>query len=323
MTYTLRVSVRLLGQSPIIGIDQPVETQFDGIPAVLVMQHQHLIMRVSGFADQDEAERFLPRVKAGLWNIALVNNLAFVPEFRRCEITFADDPVQTGKNIAKSFDVQDAEPIHGLSEEGGYAIFRTDQNVKFMGIGSISVSQSWAFECVYPALLEGVAAADSSAVDDPKLVTAMALYLSQFFESSLKARLLTLTMVLEVLAPEMPKHRTAVQLLQQLTADIDSRLGCCRDEDEQFALESLKRELDFRKETSIRRRVRELVNTSSGLPADRKSIAREVVRAYDLRGQLVHTGAANEVEIYKAFDTVFDVVKAILRGKLGLKNQLK
>jgi hypothetical protein len=319
MTYTLRVSVKTLGQAPITGIDDPVETQVAGRLSIFQMRHRHLIVRTSGFASEAEAEIFLPRIKAGLWNIALVQHVAFVPEFRRSEITLASDPVEAGKNVAKSFGLDDTSPVHGLGDEGGYAIFRSDHNIRFLGIGDITGTVSSSFERVHPIFSEGVEAADTSAVDDSNLHTALSLYLSQFFESSQRARLLTLMMVLEVLAPEMPKHHAAVQMLQKLTTDIDRQLVGCTDDEERFALESLKRELDFRKETSIRRRVRELALSVPGLqPHDHKELARDVVRAYDLRGQLVHTGGADEGEMNKAFDTVFQLTKALLRGRLGL-----
>ncbi len=320
MSYTLRVSVKTLGQSPITGIDVPLQTQMAGMPATFEMRHRHLIVRVSGFSREVDAEKFLSRVKAGLWNIALVHHVAFIPEFRRRDITLASDPVEAGKNIAKSFGLSDASPVHGLADEGGYSVFRTDDNIKFLGLGDVTVTVSSGFPQVYPTFVEAVDAADTSAVDDAGLHTAIALYLSQFFESTPRARLLTLMMVLEVLAPEIPKHHAAVQVLQQMTMVIDARLASCNDNDEQFALDSLKRELDFRKETSIRRRVRELIVTSSGLPADRNSVARDVVRAYDLRSQLVHTGDADEAEVNKASDTVLQVTKALLRGRLGLNS---
>ena len=102
--------------------------------------------------------------------------------------------------------------------------------------------------------------------------------------------------------------------------DINKRLLEDTDEEEQFALESLQREFYFRRETSIRRRVRELVKTGVGLAyADRNQLAREVVRAYDLRGKIVHTGVASDDDVYTAHDTIFHTVKALLRGRLGLQ----
>jgi len=135
-----------------------------------------------------------------------------------------------------------------------------------------------------------------------------------------RAKLLTLMMILEVLAPEMSKHAAAIEMLQKLQADIGTRLEACEDKEEQFALESLLRELDFRKEKSIRRRVRELVRHGVGLQdADREQMESDVVDAYDLRGQLVHTGFADENAINKAHEVVLRATKALLRGRLGLQ----
>lgn len=319
MTYTLRVSVKTLGQTPISGIDGPMESQLAGRATVFQLLGKNLIICITGFVNEAEAESFLPHVKAGLWNIAIVQNVAFVPEFPRREITLAEDPIEAGMNLAKSFGLDDTSPVHGLANEGGYSIFRTGHNIKFVGVGDITATVSSPFERLRTTFAEGLENADKAAVEDSKLHTAISLYLIQFFENSQRARLLTLMMVLEVLAPDMAKHHTAVQMLQRLTADINLQLAGCTDEEEQFALESLARELDFRKETSIRRRVRELVLSSKLLPTDdRRDIASNVIRAYDLRGQLVHTGQADEVELNKAFNTVFQVTKVLLREKLGL-----
>lgn len=319
MTYTLRVSVKTASRAPISGIEEPIDIRVAGRPAVFRLRNRHLIVRISGFATESDAESFLPRVQAGFWNIALVKHVAFVPEFRRSDITFAQNPVEAGKNLARDWGIDDSSPVHGLGNEGGFAIFRTDQNIWFMGGGEMTASTSLPFDQVAPVFGEAVDIADSVAIDDPKFSTAMSLFLGQFFEFSMRARLLTLMMVLEVLAPDMPKHKVALEMLEQLSKDIDDRLRICTDQEEHIALESLKREFDFRKETSIRRRVRELVMSDAGLRyCDRQQLARDIVRAYDLRGKMVHTGIAEEQEVNTAFETVFQVTKALLRGRLGL-----
>lgn len=319
MTYTLRVSVKTLGDSSITGIDEPVEIKIGEKQAIFWMLHPHLTVRIPGFSTEAEAEDFLPLVQAGLWNIALVQHVAFEPDFRRSEITFTQNPEEAGKNLAKSFGFDDASPVHGLGNEGRYTVFRTDQNVRFIAAPGMTVSVSYPIDRIAPIFAEAVNASSLTSIADPYLSTAISLYLGQFFEVSIRARFLTLMMILEVLAPDIPKHRSAIELLAQVTTDIDDRLNDGTDEEERFALESLKRELDFRKETSIRRRVRELVMSGAGLQdVNRNKLACDVVRAYDLRGQLVHTGTAGDRELHSAFETVFKTTKALLRGKLGL-----
>ena len=320
MTYTLRVSARTLETSSITGIETPVQLHLAGKPATFVMQHGNLIVKISGFATEAEAEAFLPRIHAGLWNITLVQNLPFVLEQGRGDITYANDPVEAGKNLARGFDLEDDAPVHGLGSAGGYAIFRADQNIKFFACGEASLHTASAFATLAPLLEEAVTECDERVLTDTKIATAISLYLGQFLETSMRARLLTLMMVLEVLAPDLPKHEAAVAMLQKMMLDIKKRLLEDIDEEERVALESLQREFDFRKETSIRRRVRELVRTGVGLAhVDRSQLARDVVRAYDLRGTIVHTGVASDDDVNTAHDTIFHTVKALLRGRLGLQ----
>ena len=320
MTYTLRVSAKTPHASSITGIDTPVEVALGGRRATFVLQHRNLIVRIADFATESEAEAFLPRLRAGLWNIALVRNVPFILEHGRGDITYADDPMQAGKNLARSFGLADDSPVHGLGNSGGYTVFRTDQNIKFFAGGEASGYVSSPFDVLAPLFVEAVSTCEDGVISETKTATAISLYLGQFLETSMRARLLTLMMVLEVLAPDLPKHESAVAMLEKMTFDIDKRLREDINEEERFALESLQREFDFRKETSIRRRIRELVTTGAGLAhADRNQLAREVVRAYDLRGRIVHTGVASDDDVYAAHDTNFHTVKALLRGRLGLQ----
>ena len=111
MTYTLRVSARTLETSNITGIETPVQIQLAGKPATFVMQHRNLIVKISEFATEAEAEAFLPRLHAGLWNIALVQNLPFVLEQGRGDITYADDPVKPlGTLLERNAEVEQKRP---------------------------------------------------------------------------------------------------------------------------------------------------------------------------------------------------------------------
>jgi hypothetical protein len=66
-------------------------------------------------------------------------------------------------------------------------------------------------------------------------------------------------MCLEVLAPVTKRHGTVVQILSEFRDRLAMQLADATDKDECDALEALSREFEFKKETSIRRRVRALV----------------------------------------------------------------
>jgi len=100
---------------------------------------------------------------------------------------------------------------------------------------------------------------------------------------------------------------------------VQVQLAETMEEEERDALEALLREIDFKKETAIRRRVRSLVLAEAPLAKDsRMCLARKVVKAYDLRGSVVHTGAVDLQALNEANETALKAVKLLLRARLGL-----
>ncbi|WP_347310710.1 hypothetical protein [Defluviimonas sp. SAOS-178_SWC] len=283
----------------------------------------YLILLASGFGSEADAEQFLPRIQAALWNLALTYNISFKPCFRRSDISRPDDPYQGARNLAKAFGqtvTEPVEPLHGLTQEEGYAIFESSENIRVlaMGDGSVHVSTSWANAS--RALAEGIRTAHTIAKDaDDDLTTAIDLYLASFYETSVRARFLTLMTCLEVLAPVTDKHGTVTKLLADFGASVETQLSSATNTEERDALEALLRELNFKKETSIRRRLRFLILTEAAVENDaRENLARQVVAAYDLRGTIVHRGLVSDQELREANDTALATVKMLLRARLGL-----
>ena len=54
---------------------------------------------------------------------------------------------------------------------------------------------------------------------------------------------------------------------------------------------------------------------------DRKDFVKKVVKAYDLRGTVVHTGAVDLNKLHEAHSTALEAVKLLLRARLGLADQ--
>lgn len=80
----------------------------------------------------------------------------------------------------------------------------------------------------------------------------------------------------------------------------------------------MRRETDFRNETSIRRLIRRLVLEEAPLcDVDRQALAKKVVAAYDLRGSVVHTGTLDPNALAEANETALHALKMMLRSRLG------
>jgi hypothetical protein len=284
---------------------------------------RYLILQAGDFDSEDDAEAFLPKLKGGLWNLALEHNIAFIPYFERRTISRYPDPEVAGRNLAKLFKgevIEPVKPVHGLAEEEGYSIFQSSENIRFIGFGDVTASVSTGWARVAATLITGIEHVQPMADEtDGDIATAVDLYLASFYETSIRARFLTLMMALEVLAPVSEKHPAAVELLTALHTSIDERLVVEVDREARDALEALCRETDFRKETSIRRRIRHLVLNEVPLSdAELQALAKRVVAAYDLRGAVVHTGAVDPQALAEANETALDTVKRILRARLGL-----
>ena len=321
--YTLRLSVRPLGKAPIDGLESEPVIAIGRLKVTLKQRGAFLVFQADDFASEAEAEAFLPKLKGGLLSLALEYNIAFTPYFERRDITRTEDPYAAARNIAKSFGMpleEQVKPVHGLTEEEGYTIFRTDETIKFLGFAGGSASASIGLDSASRALSHGIEQVRLSPDDaHGALDIALDLYLSSFYEVSIRARFLTLMMALEVLAPVTEKHLAAVQMLTNLQTAIDGQLATETDPDARDALESLRRDTKFRKETSIRRRIRRLVLDNVPLnEADRESLAKKVVAAYDLRGSVIHTGTVDTNALAVANETALYVIKLLLKGLLGL-----
>jgi len=124
-----------------------------------------------------------------------------------------------------------------------------------------------------------------------KIQTALELYSAQSIERDSKVRFLLLVMALECLSTATPKHPVALDLIAKWQGELKKEQeGYPRASEEFLALESLERELLFRRNDSIRSQVRALmarVKESSSAPAD---LARRALRVYDIRSTLVHEG---------------------------------
>lgn len=318
--FTLRISVKTLGEKPVTELVPDAGIQVGCIRVLINQRGRYLVLQARDFATEQEAEKFLPRLKVGLWSLALQYDIAFIPDFEKIVITRSPDPENSGRYFSEHFGMHGIGPVHGLANEGGYSIFRSEENIRFVIFGDASARASVRLADVKRVLTEGVEHAAPLAVyTDDAFATAFSLYLNHFSEVSIRARFLTLMMAVEVLAPTAEKHAVAQKLILELQEKIDAQILVTPDSEAHDALEALRRELEFRKETSIRRRVRHLVLEQASLDeAARNILAKEVVWAYDQRGALVHTGSANMQDMHKAYFIALKVIKLILRVQLGL-----
>ena len=101
-SYLLRVSVKVLGKEPVKGLDEEPSITIGKITVTVKQRWPFLILLARDFATEAEAESFLPKLKGGLWTVAIELNIAFKPFFELRSITRSSDPEQAARNLAKS-----------------------------------------------------------------------------------------------------------------------------------------------------------------------------------------------------------------------------
>jgi hypothetical protein len=156
---------------------------------------------------------------------------------------------------------------------------------------------------------------------DERLKLALELWSDYHKERSLRAKFLTLVMALEVLAPPAAKHNIAQAVVDRWDRELTSDLQQYAKESEEYeAIDSLRREIAFRRERSIRSRIRNhIIEVVGGVNAEKaRQTAQMAVRAYDLRGSLVHTGTLEAAQLSDGHSAALQALRTTLLATLGM-----
>lgn len=245
MSYVLRFPFR--PQSPITGLDDAAPFQARALSVQLRNRDPYVIVEVRGFETEREASSFVPVVWAALRWVLIDRQLNSTCETKLQTIVWADDPVEAGRNVAKSFGQPPelAEPVYGLGDEGFPSIYQEGQTLRFLAMGPMTVTVTSPVNLFVAPFRDAMGwKGIESLIDEPRFRLASDLLSAFHFESSLNARLVTLGMALEVLAEPVEKHPAALALLDGWATQLAARkLEVVGDRDASHALESLEREL--------------------------------------------------------------------------------
>jgi hypothetical protein len=318
-SYRLRVPIKTLGTEPILGLDSPAHVAVGDVTVAIKASPPFLIFDAGDFASQEDAQRFLPRLIGGIWALLLDFNIAFKAEFRFTPLVAAEDPEKAAANLRASWGLE-RERVYGVAGEGDVITYASGREPVYLGMGEARARASTGLGVALDAFAQGLASNAPTLVEDEAFRTAVDLFNAHFYETSHRARLLTLVMALEVLAPVTEKHPSAAELVARWKEDLAHRRQGADDPEVVAALEALDRELDFRKETSIRQRVRQLIRNAP-LIVDREErgqLERRAVAIYDARGRLAHQGSLPANELAVLLDDATQILRRLLRARLGI-----
>lgn len=315
--YTLRFPFKLPGGN---AISHPqFDTTPDGLSIGLKLHGLHYVLTLSGFEDEIAARAKLDSVQAAMNWVLLVKGLAHIATYELQPVHFYEDSRQAAQNfMGGSLRGTDSdEELNAVFDASRPAVYPSDGTYRTLEAQPVTVSTSIHAEDFAAALVEGLGFREPSALlVDQRLLTALDLYRAHFSEATPRARFLTLVMVLEALAEPARRPRLAVELIGQFGEILcDAEAQVERDSDEANVIEALKREIVFRKDDSIRSRIRTLV---TGLlhdkePDEQKQVARRALSVYDARSDLLHTGSIPDAKLNDSLTEVKEIVHSVLR----------
>lgn len=140
MSHVLRFPFK--PQSPITGLDDAPPFQAGALSVRLRNRDPYVIVEVHGFETEQQASAFVPVVWAALRWVLIDRQLNSTCEMQLQTIVWADDAVEAGRNLAKSFGQPPelAEPVNGLGDEGWPSIYQEGQRLRFLAMGPMTVT---------------------------------------------------------------------------------------------------------------------------------------------------------------------------------------
>lgn len=313
--FVLRVPFELPPRYKLKDLKELNEKTIDGHPISLEESARYHVITVEGFASEDEARQFLPEVWAGLQWYVLNKSCGLTVDTDFDTVVYTDDPEEAGKNLGLD------EPVDGFANANRPVAFNREKNVRFLSIGSATALLSAPAEDAIDLIIEGACKPNSyELLEDGRFGVAVELYAAGFREASSRARLLTFVMALEALATGDPKADEVQELMDEWEEEIEMKKAEYNPNSRVFNdLEALERELLFRRESSLRTQIRQLVLTSLDDWArdERLKIADRAVEVYDARSTLVHEGHLPAPRLNTAASDAQEIAQAVLQARFA------
>jgi hypothetical protein len=315
--YTLRFPFRLAAGQKFSNLDEPYVCEHSDLNLKLGEQSGLYFFSVGVFPDEEAGKAFIPKLWAGLMWALLHQGLSPEANLSPQDIRYSEDPCETARNVSKSLGLKGVK-LDGILDGSLPAVYSSDKVVRIFTGYPVSLLSGFPADKTTAFISEVlVMPHPECVVTNGKLKVALDLYNAFFRETSANARFLSLNMALEALAPSELKHQCVAEAIDRWVAEGKKLQEAVQpDSEEWLAYDSLIREICFRKEKSIRSRIRNLVvSTLRASDPDAEILSRQTIQFYDLRSRLVHDGHVQGDGLDQAVTKMREIVFRVLRAK--------
>jgi hypothetical protein len=279
---------------------------YEGASVTLLKATDGFALRFDGLPTEDAARACIPRAFAAL--AALMLDL-------RAPVTVA----WAVKLIRVSANANDKNPaFDGFADVDEPYIIEEGARLATSKAFPVTVTITTPLERVKKQLERGLSESLAEQhFGNERIRTTIALHSQAFQQSSATAALLIRSMVFEALVPPTAKHKVALNLLARWEEELQEvRSKHADDQDVAEALDSLERELIFRRESSVRSRLQGFVRRVLAHRDDSAEWARKVRDAYDARSKLLHEGWLEDTIVSKASTDLHEAAELVLEALL-------
>ena len=297
----------------------------DGLEIRLWAENPLLVLRVEPFRDQEEAWDYIPHLWGALARLSIVLRTGFIVNLASSSLLQGPRQSFHGKGMA--LDNQSGQGVIGGDVDwSAPMVIPVSRNVMQSFTLEATGTVMWSAEIYVAELIQGLNRGDSGAnFHEPKLRTAVELMSEVQSERSMRAKLLTCVMALEVLAKPIKRSDVVQSVLDGADAQVAQLLsGVEANSPEWNDLVSLQNEIRLKRESSLGGSIERMVKTDlKDLPAADLAIrGKEIKWAYARRSKLVHRGTLPEAELERAFEIAHATLREILARRIGLVPKL-
>lgn len=304
------------------GLETDYEFSFDHYHCLVRAEEPFLVVKIRPFSTEQDAQAFMPRLWSALAWMAVELRTGFIAEMTADSVTYAEDPEKAAENLSRSFNLPNIGPVHGLVDGNRPSAIPIDKAIRTIKFGEFRGTVTWSADKYITGFTRALnQVKDGRLYDDEKLRLVIGLLSDHQREIFLRSKFLTCMIALEALAKPLKKHEVAQQILDELNEKAIALIsGYDKDSEEYHALESLQRELLHRRVASLRSSIRQLVLEGlKDFPEDElKARCKEVINAYDLRGELVHKGIISEDDLSQAHNSAYNTLIDLLKRRIGI-----
>jgi len=277
------------------------------------------LLRVTGFRSFEKAEEFFQRLRGALYYLTVGHKLSIRSDRDMQMVRLLDSPVDVrgNPNWGEICEQKGWTQLDGYVDPFPAVVIPEHLRIMEIGVGPLSVT----IGTPVPMFLEHLAGVlalpkPESITADERLSLAIDLYASSLWETSRRARVVSLATALEALIKPERVSQAASDQIDQLLNAFDSARDClAEDQKQRSESDSIRSRLASLKNESISERLRRLaVAHASDIGVTTEQARHKMVSAYGVRSKLVHDGNAPEAEIEDAAAWLDKAVPAILKS---------